>query len=117
MNGGDRRRHRRRSGAIDPANAAAYAANAAAFATEMDALTAEVGGKLAPLHGQHFIVFHDAYQYFEDRFGLPAAGSIALTDAEAPRAPRRRDPRRGSPPRTSPASSPSRSLSPSSSRP
>ena len=31
-----------------------------------------------------FIVFHDAYQYFEKRFGISAAGSIALGDAEDP---------------------------------
>jgi zinc transport system substrate-binding protein len=74
--------------ALDPANADAYAANAEAFAGEMEALTAELGGELAPLQGQGFFVFHDAYQYFENRFGVTAAGSIALSDAEAPRAPR-----------------------------
>ncbi len=73
---------------LDPDNAAAYAANADAFAARMDALTAELDARLAPLRGQAFFVFHDAYQYFEDRFDLPAAGSIALNDAEAPRAPR-----------------------------
>ena len=73
---------------IDPGNAAAYAANAEAFAAGMTDLTAEIDARLAPLRGQSFFVFHDAYQYFEDRFALPAAGSIALNDAEAPRAPR-----------------------------
>ena len=32
----------------------------------------------------NFIVFHDAYQYFEHRFGLRAAGAIALSDASPP---------------------------------
>lgn len=73
---------------IDPDNAAAYAANADAFAAEMTALTAEIEAQVAPLRGQAFFVFHDAYQYFENRFDLRAAGSIALNDAEAPRAPR-----------------------------
>ena len=40
--------------------------------------------RLAPLRGRPFIVFHDGYQYFEHAFGLPAAGSIALHDGDAP---------------------------------
>ena len=33
-------------------------------------------------------MFHDAYQYFEHRFAIPAAGSVALQDAVAPGAAR-----------------------------
>jgi zinc transport system substrate-binding protein len=77
--------------AVDPDNAAAYTLNAAGFATEMDALGAELEAALAPLAGKGYFVFHDAYAYFEDRFGLPAAGSIALGDAEAPAASRVRE--------------------------
>lgn len=75
-------------GAADPANAPAYAVNSADFAARTAALGAEIEARLAPLRDRGFFVFHDAYQYFEDRFDLPAAGSIALSDAEAPRAPR-----------------------------
>ena len=35
-----------------------------------------------------FIVFHDAYQYFEARFGLSAAGSITVNPEVAPGAQR-----------------------------
>ena len=70
----------------DPANAAAYAANAAAGLAELDALTQEVAARVAPARGKGFVVFHDAYQYFESRFGLPAAGAIALGDAREPSA-------------------------------
>ena len=70
--------------AADPANAAAYAANAEAFASEMAALAQAIAARLAPLRGRPFIVFHDAYQYFEHAFGLPAAGSVALHDGDAP---------------------------------
>jgi zinc transport system substrate-binding protein len=70
----------------DPANAEVYAANAARFAEEMATLGAELETDLARLRGRNFFVFHDAYLYFEDRFGLPAAGAIALGDGEAPRA-------------------------------
>ena len=39
---------------------------------------------LAPVREMRFIVFHDAYQYFEDAFELSAAGAIALGDASDP---------------------------------
>ncbi len=74
--------------ALDPANAAAYSANAEAFATEMETLTAELTARLAPLRETGFFVFHDAYQYFEARFEIPAAGSISLNDAGSPGASR-----------------------------
>jgi zinc transport system substrate-binding protein len=72
----------------DPAKAETYKANAEAFAHEIDALTAEIGAKLAPVRARPFIVFHDAYQYFERAFGLAAAGSIADVSAAAPSAKR-----------------------------
>ncbi|MBX3576306.1 MAG: zinc ABC transporter substrate-binding protein [Rhizobiaceae bacterium] len=72
----------------DPANAARYAANASAYADRLDRLTAELDGLLAPARGKPFIVFHDAYQYFETRFGLTAAGSITVNPEVAPGAQR-----------------------------
>ena len=39
---------------------------------------------LDPVRGRPFIVFHDAYQYFERGFDFPAAGTIALSDASQP---------------------------------
>lgn len=71
-------------GTLDPANAATYSANAERFATEMTALTSEVEAELAPLRGKPFLVFHDAYQYYEHAFDLPAAGSVALQDGVEP---------------------------------
>ncbi|KGM86672.1 ABC-type Zn2+ transport system, periplasmic component/surface adhesin [Roseovarius mucosus DSM 17069] len=68
----------------DPANAALYAANAEAAATEIAALSAEIAAQLAPVQDRPFLVFHDAYQYFEAAFGVTAAGAIALSDAVAP---------------------------------
>jgi zinc transport system substrate-binding protein len=70
--------------AADPDNAGAYFANAAAARTEMEALSAEVAATLAPVRGGSFIVFHDAYQYFETDFDFPAAGAISLSDASDP---------------------------------
>lgn len=75
-------------GEADPANAETYAANAAAFGDEMAALIDEVAAQLAPVRDRPFIVFHDAYQYFETRFDMPAAGSIALQESVPPGAAR-----------------------------
>lgn len=71
-------------GALDPENAATYAANADVAATEIAALEADIAADLAGLSERSFIVFHDAYIYFEERFGLQAAGAISLSDASAP---------------------------------
>ncbi|MBK0398445.1 zinc ABC transporter substrate-binding protein [Limibaculum sp. M0105] len=73
---------------LDPANAEAYRANAATGQAEIDALVERVSQRLEPLRGRPYIVFHDAYQYFERRFDFPAAGAIALSDAVRPSAAR-----------------------------
>ena len=70
--------------AADPENAAAYAANAVAGKAELAALSGEIAVTLDPVRGRPFIVFHDAYQYFERGFDFPAAGAIALSDASQP---------------------------------
>lgn len=74
--------------ATDPENAATYLENAEAFAAEMADLGQEIARDLAAVHDRPFVVFHDAYQYFEHRFGMPAAGSVALGDADRPSAAR-----------------------------
>jgi len=68
----------------DPDNAAAYAANAEAGQAELEALSQEIAAELAPVQDKPFLVFHDAYQYFESAFDVTAAGAIALGDAAAP---------------------------------
>ncbi|CAN5806252.1 zinc ABC transporter substrate-binding protein ZnuA [soil metagenome] len=75
-------------GEADEENAELYNDNAAAFAGEMAALVDEIEGTIEAVQGISFIVFHDAYQYFEDRFGIPAEGSLALHDADQPSAAR-----------------------------
>ncbi len=74
----------------DPINATTYATNAAAFAAALDALSGEIEAALAGVKHKPYIVFHDAYQYFERRFGLDAVGSIADFSAAAPSAQRLR---------------------------
>ncbi|MFO1141723.1 MAG: zinc ABC transporter substrate-binding protein [Amaricoccus sp.] len=70
--------------AADPEHAAAYLANVEAFATETAAEEGEIAARVAPLRGRPYLVFHDAYQYFEHRFDLPAAGSVELQDGVTP---------------------------------
>ncbi len=71
-----------------PAGADRFKANAEAFGGEMRALVAELESKTKPLAGRPFIVFHDAYQYFERRFGLEATGSVTVSPDVAPSAKR-----------------------------
>ena len=69
---------------IDAANAPTYAANAAELHTRLADLGTELSGTVEPVRGRPFIVFHDAYRYFEDRFGLVAAGSAVVSADRSP---------------------------------
>jgi len=71
-------------GAWDPANADAYARNRDTLLERIDILQEELTQQLEPVRGLPFIVFHDAYQYFEQAFGLTAAGSITIDPSRAP---------------------------------
>lgn len=68
----------------DPERADLYEANAAEVMQSLDALSAEIAKQLEPVHDKHFLVFHDAYHYFENRFGIEAAGSIAANPQSPP---------------------------------
>lgn len=68
----------------DPENAQTYASNAQKATASLDTLINETRTQVDELGALKFIVFHDAYQYFEKRFGILATGSISLGDAEDP---------------------------------
>ncbi|WP_439103514.1 zinc ABC transporter substrate-binding protein [Celeribacter marinus] len=70
--------------AADPENAGVYFANAAAGRAEIESAVADAMQTLAPVRGGDFVVFHDAYQYFENDFDFYAAGAISLSDASDP---------------------------------
>jgi zinc transport system substrate-binding protein len=74
--------------AIDPEHAQNYQANAAAYVASLDALAEGIAAETQSIQNKPFIVFHDAYQYFEKRFGLTAVGSISDVSAAAPSAKR-----------------------------
>lgn len=76
---------------LAPARAETFAASAAAFAAGVDALDADLAARLEPAAGKRFLVFHDAYQYFEQRYGLSGAGSVTVSPEVAPGAARVRE--------------------------
>ena len=55
---------------LDPANAEVYAANLTSLQAELDALNVELAATLAPAKGREFMVFHPAWGYFADAYGL-----------------------------------------------
>ena len=70
--------------AADADNAATYAANAEAVSGRLDELLDQINAGVDPVRGRAFIVFHDAYHYFEDRFELIAAGSASVSPDRPP---------------------------------
>ena len=74
--------------AADPANALTYQANAKTLDDKLDALDKELAATVAPVKDKPFIVFHDAYQYFEHRYGIKVAGSITVSPETIPGAER-----------------------------
>ncbi|ULR46745.1 zinc ABC transporter substrate-binding protein ZnuA [Rhizobium sp. K102] len=74
--------------AADPANALTYQANAKALDDKLTALDKEIAATVAPVKDKPFVVFHDAYQYFEHRYGIRVAGSITVSPETIPGAER-----------------------------
>lgn len=74
--------------AADPANALTYQANAKTLDDRLDALDKEITGIVSPVKDKPFIVFHDAYQYFENRYHVRVAGSITVSPETIPGAER-----------------------------
>ncbi|MCE2391931.1 MAG: zinc ABC transporter substrate-binding protein [Proteobacteria bacterium] len=77
--------------AADPGRAEVYSANAEALQGRLDDLSARISMDLAPVRDRPFIVFHDAYQHFEERFGLAAVGSAVVSAERSPGIRRIRD--------------------------
>jgi len=77
--------------AADPENAKAYGANLEALSQKIDALDREIAGMVAPVKDKPFVVFHDAYQYFEDHYGVRVVGSITVSPEIMPGAERVRE--------------------------
>jgi len=78
----------RELGEADPGNREKYEANARRLKARLDGLHRELRGALAPVRGASYIVFHDAYQYLEKRYGLNAVGSVSASPEKKPGAAR-----------------------------
>ncbi len=71
-------------GEKDTANRTRYQANAAGLIKRLEALENELNDQLSAVREKPYVVFHDAYQYFEKRFDMHPVGSISVSDASAP---------------------------------
>jgi zinc transport system substrate-binding protein len=68
----------------DSANAPRYRANGAALIDRLIEVDTAIDRDLAPIKSCPYIVFHDAYQYFETHYGLSPAGSISVDPDRKP---------------------------------
>lgn len=75
-------------GEVDPAHRADYERNGTRLIERLNALNQQLAAELAPVRDRPYIVFHDAYQYFERRFDLGAVGSVVLNPEQRPGAKR-----------------------------
>ncbi len=61
---------------LDPANSSKYKTNSKKAQSELDNLTKNIKRDLK--RNLRFVVFHDAYQYFENRFGIKVLGALTV---------------------------------------
>ncbi|MBI4234966.1 zinc ABC transporter substrate-binding protein [Candidatus Peregrinibacteria bacterium] len=60
----------------DSKNALIYAANLKILSAQLDLLDSEISSELSELDIKPYLVFHDAYQYFEKNFGVQSVGFL-----------------------------------------
>lgn len=70
--------------AADPANAERYQSNAKAFDERLDALDLRLKKRLASVEGKPYFVFHEAFDYFEDAYGLKHTGVFSVATEVQP---------------------------------
>ncbi|MFZ1124293.1 MAG: metal ABC transporter substrate-binding protein [Candidatus Baltobacteraceae bacterium] len=73
-------------GAQDPPDRALFERNAAAYEAKLVALEGEIAKRIAtiPPSSRAMIVFHNAWQYYNDRFGIRTVGVIELSPGQEP---------------------------------
>lgn len=69
---------------VAPAHADRFQANARALDAKLDALAPEIEQRLRTAQAKPYVVFHDAYQYFEQRFGLGPVASVTVSPDVSP---------------------------------
>ncbi len=71
---------------LDPSRTDIWRANASTMRQRISEMDASLEDRLAPVRGRAFVVFHDAYQYFERAYALEGRGAVAVDPARAPSA-------------------------------
>jgi len=64
--------------AADPERGALYRRNLETFSAQLEQLSADLDRQLGAIRNRPYLVFHDAYHYFEDDFGLHPVGAVAV---------------------------------------
>lgn len=68
----------------DPDRRADFMRNASKMVARIKKLKIEIETAVAPVRGRPFLVFHDAYQYFEAAFDVTAVGAVSLGESRSP---------------------------------
>lgn len=71
-------------GEIDPSNQTTYQTNAQQTITHINALDAHIKQQLQGVRGKPYIAFHDAWQHFDQHYGLNFAGAVTLDASRLP---------------------------------
>jgi zinc transport system substrate-binding protein len=68
----------------DPPNASSYRARGREVRERLEQLDQTLSAELPAVADRPFVVFHDAYQYLEERYGLNAVGTISIDPGRRP---------------------------------
>lgn len=71
-------------GRLDPKNKQQYQRNAQRVAARLTVLHRDLSAMLVPVRHVPYVVFHDAYQYFEADYGLKPIGALSTHEARTP---------------------------------
>jgi manganese/iron transport system substrate-binding protein len=71
---------------VDPQHASDYRRNAASYDVRLDHLTSWIHQQIAtvPRSHRYMIVFHNAWQYYNDRFGITTLGFVERNPGQEP---------------------------------
>lgn len=70
--------------ALLPGSQSQIEQNRAAYVSRLEALDAELTAALSPVRGAQIISFHEAYDYFAQRYGLTIAGAVETHEGGEP---------------------------------
>jgi zinc transport system substrate-binding protein len=71
-------------GKLDPENAQTYTSNAKAAQARVTEMDERLKAQFAPVQDKPFLVYHAAYGYLADHYGLHIAGALSPSDATTP---------------------------------